>query len=193
MVQGVLPKVISEPVEIDSEGAIAVIGLGYVGLPLAIEFGKHRRVIGFDIDQTRIASLINGIDLTLEVASQEFTLAKGLSFASEPAELRQAEIYIVTVPSPIDADKRPDLGPLLAASKTVGENIKRGGLVIYESTVFPGCTEENCIPIIERCSGLKLNQDFFAGYSPERINPGDKLHRLPDIKKITSGSTPEAA
>ena len=193
MVPGVLPKVISEPADIDSDGVIAVVGLGYVGLPLAIEFGKHRTVIGFDIDQRRIASLMNGVDLTLEVTPQEFMLAKWLSFTSEPSELRQADIFIVTVPSPIDAHKRPDLGPLLAASKTVGENIKRGGLVIYESTVYPGCTEDDCIPIIERFSGLKFNQDFFAGYSPERINPGDKLHRLPDIKKVTSGSTLEAA
>ena len=172
---------------------IAVIGLGYVGLPLAVEFGKIRPVIGFDINQTRIGGLREGRDSTLEVSRDELREAAHLSFTTDPADLAEANIYIVTVPTPIDAHKRPDLTPLIKASETVGKVLKRGDIVIYESTVYPGATEEDCVPVLERVSGLTFNEDFFAGYSPERINPGDKTHRLPDIRKVTSGSTPEIA
>lgn len=171
---------------------IAVIGLGYVGLPLAVEFGKKRSLIGFDIDQNRIDALTSGFDATLEVSDQELKEARGLEFGSNPAALKDANCFIVTVPTPIDASKRPDLTPLLRASETVGAALKRGDIVIYESTVYPGATEEDCVPVLERASGLKFNKDFFAGYSPERINPGDKEHRLPTIRKVTSGSTMEA-
>jgi len=172
---------------------IAVIGLGYVGLPLAVEFGKIRPVIGFDIDPSRIAQLRQGIDRTREVEPDEFSAATHLTVTSDPTELSKAGIYIITVPTPIDAHKRPDLTPLLRASETVGRVLKAGDIVIYESTVYPGATEEDCVPVLERYSGLVFNQDFYCGYSPERVNPGDKTHRLPDIKKVTSGSTPEVA
>jgi UDP-N-acetyl-D-galactosamine dehydrogenase len=172
---------------------IAVIGLGYVGLPLAVEFGKIRPVIGFDINESRIDALRTGRDNTLEVSAEELTAASQLSFTTDTADLADASIYIVTVPTPIDAHKRPDLTPLIKASETLGRVLKRGDIVIYESTVYPGATEEDCVPVLERVSGLKFNVDFFAGYSPERINPGDKTHRLPDICKVTSGSTPEVA
>ena len=172
---------------------IAVIGLGYVGLPLAVEFGKLHRVIGFDINASRIDALRLGHDATLEVANDELATADQLAFTSDPTDLAAASIYIVTVPTPIDAHKRPDLTPLLKASEMLGGVLKRGDIVIYESTVYPGATEEDCVPVLERASGLTFNVDFFAGYSPERINPGDKAHRLPDICKVTSGSTPEIA
>ncbi len=172
---------------------IGVIGLGYVGLPLAVEFGKHYETTGFDINPERVAELRRGKDRTLEVEPRELRAAKRLRFTSELKDLKSCRVYIVTVPTPIDADKRPDLGPLERASETVGRVLKRGDIVIYESTVFPGCTEEICVPILERRSGLTFNRDFFAGYSPERINPGDREHRLPTIRKVTSGSTPEAA
>lgn len=172
---------------------IAVIGLGYVGLPLAVEFGKIRPVIGFDINESRIGALREGRDSTLEVSEDELREASHLSFTTNPADLAEANIYIVTVPTPIDAHKRPDLTPLIKASETLGKVLKQGDIVIYESTVYPGATEEDCVPVLERVSGLIFNQDFFAGYSPERINPGDKTHRLPDIRKVTSGSTPDVA
>ena len=172
---------------------IAVIGLGYVGLPLAVEFGKNRSVIGFDINASRIDALRLGHDATLEVANDELATADQLAFTSDPADLAAASIYIVTVPTPINAHKRPDLTPLLKASEMLGCVLKHGDIVIYESTVYPGATEEDCVPVLERASGLTFNVDFFAGYSPERINPGDKAHRLPDICKVTSGSTPEIA
>ena len=170
-----------------------MIGLGYVGLPLAVEFGKSRPVIGFDINASRIDALRVGHDATLEVSKDELATADQLAFTSDPADLAAASIYIVTVPTPIDAHKRPDLTPLLKASEMLGGVLKRGDIVIYESTVYPGATEEDCVPVLERVSGLTFNVDFFAGYSPERINPGDKAHRLPDILKVTSGSTPEIA
>ncbi|PIE07105.1 MAG: Vi polysaccharide biosynthesis UDP-N-acetylglucosamine C-6 dehydrogenase TviB [Rhodobacterales bacterium] len=173
------------------EGTIAIIGLGYVGLPLAVEFGKRRAVIGFDLKPERIAELEAGKDLTLEVDEAELAEATHLHYTSDPTDLAAATIHIVTVPTPIDAHKRPDLTPLLKASETVGAALKKGDIVIYESTVYPGATEEDCVPVLERASGLKFNEDFFCGYSPERINPGDKQHRLTTIRKVTSGSTPE--
>lgn len=176
-----------------SDGLIAVIGLGYVGLPLAVEFGKIRPVMGFDINATRIDALKAGHDSTLEVSKVELGEAVHLRFSSDPAELAQARIFIVTVPTPIDAAKRPDLTPLIRASETVGRALKAGDIVIYESTVYPGATEEDCVPVLERISGLTFNRDFFCGYSPERINPGDKTHRLTTIRKVTAGSTPEVA
>lgn len=172
---------------------IAIIGLGYVGLPLAVEFGKNRPVVGFDINPARIAELLEGNDRTLEVASEELASVPHLSCSSDPADLLACRIFIVTVPTPIDQHKRPDLRPLLGASQTVGKALKPGDLVIYESTVYPGCTEEDCVPVLERVSGLRVNFDFSVGYSPERINPGDKNHRLTTIKKVTSGSNPDAA
>lgn len=172
---------------------LAVIGLGYVGLPLAVEFGKKREVLGFDINPRRIAELNAGVDHTLEVEPAELKEASLLRYSSEADELAQANVFIVTVPTPIDAYKRPDLTPLIRASETIGKILKRGDIVIYESTVYPGATEEDCVPVLERVSGLRFNEDFFAGYSPERINPGDKVHRLPTIRKVTSGSTPEVA
>ncbi|MBX9924880.1 MAG: nucleotide sugar dehydrogenase [Hyphomicrobiaceae bacterium] len=172
---------------------IAVIGLGYVGLPLAAYFAQKFPVSGFDIDPKRINELKAGVDRTREVTDEEMAAAKHLTFTTSPADLTACNFFVVTVPTPIDAAKRPDLTALEKASETVGRAIKRGGIVIYESTVYPGATEEVCIPIVERVSGLKFNVDFFAGYSPERINPGDHQHRLPSIKKITSGSTPEVA
>jgi UDP-N-acetyl-D-glucosamine/UDP-N-acetyl-D-galactosamine dehydrogenase len=172
---------------------IAVIGLGYVGLPLAVEFGKTRPVTGFDINTTRIEALRAGRDATCEVEPAELAEARHLRFATDPADLADCTIFIVTVPTPIDVHKRPDLAPLIRASETIGRVLKRGDIVIYESTVYPGATEEDCVPVLERVSGLRFNVDFFAGYSPERINPGDKTHRLPSIRKVTSGSTPEVA
>lgn len=172
---------------------LAVIGLGYVGLPLAAEFGKIRPVVGFDINARRISQLRDGRDVTLELSSKELAEASGLTFAQDLEAIRSCNVFIVTVPTPIDAHKRPDLTPLIKASETVGKVLKRGDIVIYESTVYPGATEEDCVPILERESGLKFNTDFYAGYSPERINPGDKTHRLPTIRKITAGSTREAA
>ena len=172
---------------------LAVIGLGYVGLPLAVEFGKNRDVLGFDISEARIKALQNGHDATLEVSDEELREAGRLRFTSLTEELESCEVYIVTVPTPIDEHKRPDLTPLLKASETIGATLKQGDIVVYESTVYPGATEEECIPVLERVSGLRFNQDFYAGYSPERINPGDKEHRVTNIKKVTSGSTPEVA
>jgi len=172
---------------------MAVIGLGYVGLPLAVEFGKRRPVVGFDLKRGRIEELRRGLDRTREVSAEELAAARHLGFTDDPAELASCTVFIVTVPTPIDRHKRPDLTALLAASETVGKALKPGDLVIYESTVYPGCTEEDCVPVLERVSGLVFNRDFTVGYSPERINPGDPEHRLPTIKKVTSGSTPEAA
>lgn len=168
---------------------IAIIGLGYVGLPLAVEFGKYRQVIGFDINQSRVKGLAAGHDLTLEVGDDELAEATGLNYSYDVTDLKECGIYIVTVPTPIDENNAPDLTPLQKASEMLGRAISKGDIVIYESTVYPGATEEVCIPIIERVSDLKFNKDFFAGYSPERINPGDKINRLPTIVKITSGST----
>jgi UDP-N-acetyl-D-galactosamine dehydrogenase len=172
---------------------IGIIGLGYVGLPLAVEFGKKITVIGFDINKGRIEELRNGFDRTLEVDSEELRLSKELSFTSELGDLKDVNYFIVTVPTPVDEFKKPDLTPLIKASETVGKVLKKNDVVIYESTVYPGCTEEVCVPVLEKISGLKFNFDFFCGYSPERINPGDKLHRVTNIKKVTSGSTPEIA
>ena len=172
---------------------LAIIGLGYVGLPLAVEFGKQRSVTGFDINSARISDLQAGRDQTLETSQEELAAASGLKFSTDIADLRDCNTFIVTVPTPIDIYKRPDLTPLIKASQTVGKVLKRGDLVIYESTVYPGATEEDCVPVLEVTSGLKFNEDFFVGYSPERINPGDKAHRLPTIKKVTSGSTPGVA
>jgi len=172
---------------------LAIIGLGYVGLPLAVEFGKLRPVVGFDVNQKRINELKAGQDYTLETEKEELRAAKLLSFSTNTEDLRDCNCFIVTVPTPIDAHKRPDLSPLIKASETVGKVLKPGDIVIYESTVYPGCTEEDCVPVLEKFSGLKFNQDFFCGYSPERINPGDKTHRVTSIKKVTSGSTPEVA
>jgi UDP-N-acetyl-D-galactosamine dehydrogenase len=172
---------------------IAIIGLGYVGLPLAVEFGKKYKTLGFDINDKRIAELRGGVDHTLEVDKKELASAKNLTYSHNVDDLKTADVYIVTVPTPIDRHKRPDLTPLIKASRMLGKVISKGNIVIYESTVYPGATEEDCIPLIESESGLKFNIDFFAGYSPERINPGDKQHRLTTIKKVTSGSTSEAA
>jgi UDP-N-acetyl-D-glucosamine/UDP-N-acetyl-D-galactosamine dehydrogenase len=172
---------------------IAVVGLGYVGLPLAAAFGEKRDVVGFDINVKRIAELKDGVDFTREVSREELAASKGLSFADTLDGIRDCQIYIVTVPTPIDEFKSPDLTPLVKASESVGSVLKRGDIVIYESTVYPGATEEVCVPILEKVSGLVFNQDFHAGYSPERINPGDKEHRVTTIKKVTSGSTPAIA
>lgn len=172
---------------------LAVIGLGYVGLPLAVEFGKRRTVIGYDIDQARISDLIARNDRTLEVTSDELLEASSLQFTNDISLLSDCEVFIVTVPTPIDRANRPDLTPLIKASETVGSIMRPGSIVIYESTVYPGATEEVCVPILEKFSGLSFNQEFFCGYSPERINPGDKERRLPTIKKVTSGSTPSIA
>jgi UDP-N-acetyl-D-galactosamine dehydrogenase len=183
------------------EKKIAIIGLGYVGLPLAIEFGKKYKVIGFDIDQTRIQELSNGNDRTKEADIESMLFAMGLSktsqigltFSSYTADLSKFNVFIVTVPTPIDQFKAPDLSPLLRASEMLGKILKKGDIVIYESTVYPGCTEEDCVPVLEQFSGLKFNRDFYCGYSPERINPGDKVNTLTKIKKVTSGSTPKIA
>lgn len=175
------------------DAKIGVIGLGYVGLPLAVEFGKKFPVTGFDINEARIAALREGRDETLETEPEELRQAAHLGFTSDPNDLAGCNVFIVTVPTPIDAFKRPDLRPILSASETVGRILKSGDTVIYESTVYPGCTEEDCVPVLERLSGLKMNEDFSVGYSPERINPGDKEHRLPSIRKVTSGSSEDAA
>ncbi|HYF69243.1 MAG TPA: nucleotide sugar dehydrogenase [Ohtaekwangia sp.] len=172
---------------------IGVIGLGYVGLPLAVEFGKIIDVVGFDINEARIAELKKGLDRTREVTSEELKSSSKLTFTSDLNELKTVNYFIITVPTPVDEFKTPDLRPLQSASKTVGSVLKKGDIVIYESTVYPGCTEEICVPVLEKTSGLKFNVDFFCGYSPERINPGDKQHRVTTIKKVTSGSTPEVA
>jgi len=172
---------------------LAIIGLGYVGLPLAVEFAKQREVLGFDINRARIDALRAGHDSTLEVADEEMREAKGLRYSADPQDLAACNVFIVTVPTPIDEHKRPDLTPLIKASETIGKVLKKGDIVIYESTVYPGATEEDCVPVLEKFSGLKFNVDFYAGYSPERINPGDKEHRVSTIKKVTSGSTPEVA
>ena len=172
---------------------IAVIGLGYVGLPLAVAFAADNEVVGFDIKAERIAELRAGEDRTLEVSAAELAAAKGLILSGDPRDLKTCNVFIVTVPTPIDAEKRPDLSALMAASRSVGAAIGQGGLVIYESTVYPGATEEDCVPVVARVSGLTFNRDFFAGYSPERANPGDPSHRLADIVKVTAGSTPQAA
>ncbi len=172
---------------------IGVVGLGYVGLPLAVEFGKQFDTVGFDIKEDRIAELKAGRDSTLECSRAELKAAKQLKYSTSLKDLGKCRVFIVTVPTPVDRYNRPDLTPLERSSETVGKVLKKGDIVVYESTVYPGCTEEVCIPILERVSGLKFNEDFFAGYSPERINPGDKEHRLPSIRKVTSGSTPEVA
>jgi UDP-N-acetyl-D-galactosamine dehydrogenase len=173
--------------------SIGIVGLGYVGLPLAVEFGKILPVVGFDINGDRIAQLKKGVDRTREVTVEELRLSSQLRFSMNPADLNDVNYFIVTVPTPIDEFKKPDLRPLINASKTVGSVLKKGDVVICESTVYPGCTEEVCVPILEEVSGLTFNKDFFCGYSPERINPGDKIHRVTSIKKVTSGSTPEVA
>lgn len=176
-----------------SDVKLAVIGLGYVGLPLAAEFAKRRKVIGYDINAVRISALKEGHDSTLEVSDEELRAARGLVYTTNLTDLASCNVYIVTVPTPIDEHRRPDLSPLIKASASIGEVLKKGDIVIYESTVYPGATEEDCMPVLEAVSGLKFNVDFYAGYSPERINPGDKLHRIATIKKVTAGSTPEIA
>ena len=176
-----------------SDVKLCIIGLGYVGLPLAVEFGKKFHTIGYDISFERVKELNNGFDRTLEVTSEQLKESSNLSFTSDPKKIKAANIFIITVPTPIDLNRKPDLDPLLNASKLVGEFMSEGSIVIYESTVYPGATEDDCVPIIENISGLKFNKDFFAGYSPERINPGDKEHKITSIVKVTSGSTPEAA
>jgi len=172
---------------------IAVIGLGYVGLPLAVEFGKHLPVVGFDINASRIEALCTGTDHTLEVSDEELTQASHLNYSSDIQALKDCNFFIVTVPTPIDDYKQPDLTPLIKASEAIGSLLKKDDIVVYESTVYPGATEEVCIPVLEKVSGLTFNQDFYAGYSPERINPGDKEHRVTNILKVTAGSTPEIA
>jgi UDP-N-acetyl-D-galactosamine dehydrogenase len=172
---------------------IGIIGLGYVGLPLAVEFGKYFNVVGFDVKENRLAALSNYVDETLETSSEDLKAAKFLKYTSCAQDLKDCDVFIVTVPTPVDKYNRPDLAPLYKASQTVGQVMKKGSIVVYESTVFPGCTEEECVPVLEKYSNLKYNVDFFCGYSPERINPGDKNHTLTKILKITSGSTPETA
>lgn len=176
-----------------NDAKIAIIGLGYVGLPLAVEFGKKYQTIGFDINQVRISELNRGTDSTLEVSDKELAETINLSYSNQPDELKSANVYIVTVPTPIDNHKQPDLTPLILASKMLGAVVNKNDIIIYESTVYPGATEEVCIPVVEKVSGLIYNKDFYAGYSPERINPGDKEHRVTNILKVTSGSTPEVA
>ena len=175
-----------------SKVRIGIIGLGYVGMPLAVYLARHFPVVGFDIDASRVDELSRGIDRTREVTEEEFAAAKQLSYSADIADLRACNFFIVTVPTPVDQAKRPDLSALVSASRTVGQVLSPGDVVVYESTVFPGATEEICVPELEKASGLKFNRDFFAGYSPERINPGDLTHRLPDIIKVTSGSTPRS-
>jgi UDP-N-acetyl-D-galactosamine dehydrogenase len=179
--------------KLSHDTCIAIIGLGYVGLPLAVEFGKKYPTIGFDINQRRVQELRDGVDVTLETDAHELREATYLAYSTNLEDLRKATVYVVTVPTPIDEHKQPDLTPLQKASETLGKVIKKGDIAIYESTVYPGATEEYCVPVIETVSGLKFNEDFFVGYSPERINPGDKEHRLTTIRKVTSGSTPEVA
>jgi UDP-N-acetyl-D-galactosamine dehydrogenase len=176
-----------------TDKTIAVIGLGYVGLPLAVEFGKVRPVVGFDLREIRVAELKSGVDRTLELESEELAAARHLTYTTSPDDLKACDVFIVAVPTPIGTAKRPDITLLKRASETVGKAIRPGGVAIFESTVYPGCTVNDCVPIIEQHSSLVFNRDFFAGYSPERINPGDKKHRLANITKVTSGSTPEAA
>lgn len=176
-----------------NDAKIAIIGLGYVGLPLAVEFGKQRDTIGFDINQERVNELCNGVDSTLECSSEELKEATQLSYSANLSDLSSANVYIVTVPTPIDEHKQPDLTPLVKASEALGTIVNKGDVIIYESTVYPGATEETCIPVVEKVSGLTFNKDFFAGYSPERINPGDKEHRVTNILKVTSGSNDEVA
>ena len=176
-----------------SKTRIGIVGLGYVGLPLAVAFGRRIDTLGFDINEARIAELNNGRDSTLEVEPDDLKTATRLSYSADPATLEDCNVIIATVPTPIDAHKRPDLTPLEKASNTIGRVLKKGDIVIYESTVYPGATEEVCVPVLESVSGLKFNEDFFVGYSPERINPGDKTHRLETIKKVTAGSTPQVA
>lgn len=175
------------------DSTIGIIGLGYVGLPLAVEFGKKYKTLGFDINTLRINELSSGVDTTLECSTEELASSKMLAYSANIEDLKQCNIFIVTVPTPIDEFKQPDLTPLIKASETLGKVIKNNDIIIYESTVYPGATEEVCVPVVEKVSGLKFNQDFYAGYSPERINPGDKQHRVTTIKKVTSGSTPEIA
>lgn len=177
----------------NSKAKLALIGLGYVGLPLAVEFGKKFNTVGFDVKTDRLESLRKGIDITLETSREDLAAAKHLQYTNRLEDLKDRDIFIVTVPTPVDKYNRPDLTPLYRASETVGKVMRKGAIVIYESTVYPGCTEEECVPVLEKFSGLKFNKDFFCGYSPERINPGDKEHTLTKILKITSGSTPEAA
>jgi UDP-N-acetyl-D-galactosamine dehydrogenase len=176
-----------------TDKTIAIIGLGYVGLPLAVEFGKKYNTIGFDINQGRIDELKSGFDRTLEVDAEQLKEAYLLKYSANLEELKAANFFIVTVPTPIDKNNRPDLTPLIKASETVGKVLKKGDIVVYESTVYPGCTEDDCVPVLEKHSGLKFNVDFYCGYSPERINPGDKVHTVTKIRKITAGSTPEIA
>lgn len=175
------------------DSKVVVVGLGYVGLPLAVEFAKKVDVVGYDINQRRVDALRAGTDHTLEVSDEELRAATRLSFTADPADIADADVYIVTTPTPIDEAKRPDLRPLLSASEAIGKVLNPGDVVIYESTVYPGATEEDCVPVLEKFSGLTVNQDFYVGYSPERINPGDKEHRVHSIVKVTSGSTPDAA
>jgi UDP-N-acetyl-D-galactosamine dehydrogenase len=177
----------------ETPAKIAVIGLGYVGLPLAVALAAEHDVVGFDIGSARVAELRAGIDRTLEVSAEELAAARGLVVSADPADLKACNVFIVTVPTPVDAQKRPDLAALMAASRTVGAAISRGGVVIYESTVYPGATEEDCVPVVADVSGLVFNREFYAGYSPERANPGDPTHRLASIVKVTAGSTPPAA
>ena len=181
-----MPKEQTQSFSLEST-KLAVVGLGYVGLPLAVEFGKYRSVVGFDINTKRIESLQAGHDTTLEVDTDELAEAVNLRFSSVLEDLKACNVFIVTVPTPIATHKRPNLTPLIKASENIGAVLKPGAVVIYESTVYPGATEEDCVPILESASGLKFNLDFFVGYSPERINPGDKTHRLPNIIKVTSG------
>jgi UDP-N-acetyl-D-galactosamine dehydrogenase len=185
--------VVSAPLADVDDTVVAVIGLGYVGLPLAVEFGRGREVIGYDIDSARVKELKDGRDHTLEVPAQELAAASGLRFTDDPAELSAAGVYIVTTPTPINEHKQPDLTPVLSATDAIARTLRPGDVVIYESTVYPGATEERCVPVLEAVSGLTFNRDFYVGYSPERINPGDREHRLPTIVKVTSGSTPEVA
>jgi UDP-N-acetyl-D-galactosamine dehydrogenase len=180
-------------VEIPENTVVAIIGLGYVGMPLAVEFGKKYQTVGFDINNRRISELRQGVDVTLEVEQQEMAAARRLTYSTDYLDLKRASVYIVTVPTPIDRHKQPDLTPLKSASEIIAKVLKQGDVVIYESTVYPGATEEFCVPILESGSELKFNEDFFAGYSPERINPGDKSHRLTSVVKVTSGSTPSTA
>jgi UDP-N-acetyl-D-galactosamine dehydrogenase len=184
---------LEQPMQSLDNARIAIVGLGYVGLPLAVEFGKRYDTVGFDINQARVDELRAGRDSTLEVDADELAAATRLTFTAQLEDVRGCNVYIVTVPTPIDSAKRPDLTPLIKASEALGKVLARGDTVIYESTVYPGCTEEVCVPILEKASGLRFNEDFFAGYSPERINPGDKAHRVTNILKVTSGSTPEVA
>ena len=174
-----------------SRETIAVVGLGYVGLPLAVEFGRHYATIGFDLSQKKIDAYSSGVDPTGEVKPEELAASKGLEYTSDPKALKRADFIVVAVPTPVDEAYQPDFGPLLGASESVGRNLKRGAVVVFESTVYPGATEEICVPVIERHSGMRWRQDFFVGYSPERINPGDREHSLTRITKVVAGDTPQ--